>query len=362
LSGPYRRIIHIDMDAFFASVEQRDNPQLRGKPIAVGHAEGRGVVATASYEARRFGVHSAMPSRRALELCPQLIFVPGRMDRYREVSAQVTEIFSRYTDLIEPLSIDEAFLDVTQNKRGIRLGVDVARSIKADIRSELDLVASAGVSYNKFLAKIASDWRKPDGLCTIHPDKALHFIDQLKVEHLWGVGPATAKKMHEMGIVWARDLRELSLPEMMRRFGRAGYTYYRFVRGIDDRPVSTTRERKSVGSEETYESDVRDPAVLRELLEALCFQLFRRVQKKAFWGGTLTIKIRFGDFTTITRSRSRDMPFASISDILAVAQELLEPHMGHPRGVRLLGLAVSNPKADENPAQLELFDESDFYD
>ena len=362
LAGPYRKIIHIDMDAFFASVEQRDNPELRGKPIAVGHAEGRGVVATASYEARRFGVHSAMPSRRALELCPQLIFVPGRMDRYKEVSEQVTEIFSRYTDIIEPISIDEAFLDVTQNKRGIRLGVDVARSIKADIRRELDLVASAGVSYNKFLAKIASDWRKPDGLCTIHPDKALEFIDKLKVEHLWGVGPATAKKMHDMGIVWARDLRELSLPEMMRRFGRAGYTYYRFVRGNDDRPVSTTRERKSVGCEETYESDVREAALLRELLEALCFQLFRRIQKKAFWGGTLTIKIRFGDFSTITRSRSKDMPFASVSDILACAQELLEPHVGHPKGIRLLGLAVSNPKPDENPAQLELFDESDFYD
>ena len=238
MTDPYRKIIHIDMDAFFASVEQRDNPELRGKPVAVGHAEGRGVVATASYEARRFGVHSAMPSRRALELCPDLIFVPGRMDRDREVSAQVTEIFSRYTDLIEPLSIDEAFLDVTENKKGIALGVDGARQIKAAIREELHLVASAGVSYNKFLAKIASDWRKPDGLCTIHPDKALEFIDQLKVEHLWGVGPATAKRMHEMGFVWARQLRELSLPEMMRRFGRSGYTYYRFVRGIDDRPVA----------------------------------------------------------------------------------------------------------------------------
>ena len=362
LTDPYRKIIHIDMDAFFASVEQRDNPELRGKPVAVGHAEGRGVVATASYEARRFGVHSAMPSRRAQELCPDLIFVPGRMDRYREVSAQVTEIFSRYTDLIEPLSIDEAFLDVTENKKGIALGVDVARQIKAAIREELHLVASAGVSYNKFLAKIASDWRKPDGLCTIHPDKALEFIDQLKVEHLWGVGPATAKRMHEMGFVWARQLRELSLPEMMRRFGRSGYTYYRFVRGIDDRPVSVNRERKSVGCEETYEGDVRDGKVLGELLESLAYQLFRRIEKKAFWGATLTIKIRFGDFTTITRSRSRDMPFACVSDILLCARDMLEPHAGHPRGIRLLGLAVSNPKADENPAQLELFDEEDFGD
>ena len=240
--------------------------------------------------------------------------------------------------------------------------MDVARQIKAAIREELHLVASAGVSYNKFLAKIASDWRKPDGLCTIHPDKALEFIDQLKVEHLWGVGPATAKRMHEMGFVWARQLRELSLPEMMRRFGRSGYTYYRFVRGIDDRPVSVNRERKCVGCEETYEGDVRDGKVLGELLESLAYQLFRRIEKKAFWGATLTIKIRFGDFTTITRSRSRDMPFACVSDILLCARDMLEPHAGHPRGIRLLGLAVSNPKADENPAQLELFDEEDFGD
>ncbi len=240
--------------------------------------------------------------------------------------------------------------------------MDIARQIKASIRGELGLVASAGVSYNKFLAKIASDWRKPDGLCTIHPDRALDFIDQLKVEHLWGVGPATARKMHEMGIVWAKQLRELSLPELMRRFGSSGYTYYRFVRGIDDRPVNPRRERKSVGCEETFDCDVRDQQLLRELLESLCYQLYRRVEKKAFWGGTLTLKIRFGDFSTITRSRSRDMPFASVSDVLGCARDMLQPYAADPRGIRLLGLAVSNPRPDENPAQLELFDERGLYD
>ena len=225
----WRKIIHVDMDAFFASVEQHDHPELKGLPVAVGHADGRGVVAAASYEARRFGVHSAMPSARARQLCPELVFVESRMARYREVSGQVHEIFSRYTDLIEPISIDEAFLDVTQNKPGIELAVDIARDIKASIKAELGLTASAGVSYNKLLAKIASDWRKPDGLCTIHPQAALKFIDQLKVEHLWGVGPATAKAMHEMGIETARELRAVELPEMLRRFGKAGVSYYNFV-------------------------------------------------------------------------------------------------------------------------------------
>ena len=237
-----RKIVHVDMDAFYASVEQRDNPELRGRPIAVGHAEGRGVVATASYEARQYGVRSAMPSAKAKALCPQLIFVEGRMAHYKAVSQSIHEIFHRYTDIIEPISLDEAFLDVTHNKRGIALGVDVAKAIKAEIRAELGLVASAGVSYNKFLAKIASDWRKPDGLCTIHPDRALAFIDQLPIEAFWGVGPATAAKCHALGIHKAPDLRAWPLSDLLRHFGQSGYDFYRFVRGIDDRPVRAWRE------------------------------------------------------------------------------------------------------------------------
>ena len=229
----YRKIIHVDMDAFYASVEQRDHPELRGKPIAVGHAGSRGVVATASYEARRFGVHSAMPSAQAKEKCPQLIFVHSNMAHYREVSSQVREIFHRYTDLIEPISIDEAYLDVTNNKIGAELAVDIAKAIKKAIREELHLTASAGVSYNKFLAKVASDYRKPDGLCVVHPDQALAFIDRLPIEAFWGVGPATAKKMHSLGIHSAPELRRQSLSFLTEHFGKAGLIYYNFVRGID---------------------------------------------------------------------------------------------------------------------------------
>ena len=221
-----RKIIHIDMDAFYASVEQRDNPELRGKPLAVGHAEERGVVAAASYEARRYGVRSAMSSQKAKRLCPHLIFVPGRMEVYKSVSRRIHEIFHEYTDIIEPLSLDEAFLDVTENKAGVFLAVDIAKEIKKRIRDELNLVASAGVSYNKFLAKIASDYRKPDGLCTIHPDQAMNFIGALPIESFWGVGPVTAKKMHTLGIHNGLQLRMCSLDMLVRQFGKVGALYY----------------------------------------------------------------------------------------------------------------------------------------
>ena len=225
------------MDAFYASVEQRDHPSLRGKPVAVGHAEKRGVVAAASYEARKFGIRSAMSSQKALQLCPHLIFVEGRMEVYKQVSAQIHSIFREYTDLIEPISLDEAFLDVTENKKGIDMAVDIAREIKQRIREELHLIASAGVSYNKFLAKIASDYRKPDGLCTIHPDQALDFIGHLPIEAFWGVGPVTAKKMHRLGIYNGETLRKCSLEMLIRQFGKAGTIYYDFARGEDHRPV-----------------------------------------------------------------------------------------------------------------------------
>ena len=353
-SDAWRRIIHVDMDAFYAAVEQRDNPALRGKPVAVGHADGRGVVATASYEARAFGVHSAMPSAKARQLCPHLVFVDGRMERYKAVSAQVREIFSRYTDLIEPLSIDEAFLDVTQNKPGMTLAVDVARAIKADIRRELGLTASAGVSYNKFLAKVASDWRKPDGLCTIHPDVALEFIDRLKVEHLWGVGPATAKVMHAMGIETAKQLRGRELSELIRRFGKAGYTYYRFVRGIDDRPVRVSRPRKSVGCEHTYERDLREPESRLDALEPLVEELMRRLSEKGFCGVTLTLKVRYYNFETVTRSKTGRTPWVERRQIVRAARELLAGLAIPAGGVRLLGLSVSGP-VETDDRQPELF-------
>ena len=240
------KVIHVDMDSFFSSVEQRDNPELKGKPIAVGHDAERGVVSTASYEARRFGVHSAQSIQVAKRLCPQLIIVEPHFQKYKEVSAQLHEIFHDYTDLIEPISLDEAFLDVTENKKGIELGVDIAREIKQRIRKTTGLTASAGVSYCKFLAKIASDWRKPDGLTVIHPDRALDFIAQLKIEKIWGVGQKTAEKMHRMGVFTGYDLRNMSLSRLTQEFGKMGQVFYDFSRGIDNRPVISEWERKSV--------------------------------------------------------------------------------------------------------------------
>lgn len=338
-----RKVVHIDMDAFYASVEQRDRPELRGRPIAVGHAEGRGVVATASYEARRFGVKSAMPSARAKELCPGLIFVEGRMSHYKAVSKSIHEIFRRYTDIIEPISLDEAFLDVTVNKAGLTLGVDVARAVKRDIRMELGLVASAGVSYNKFLAKIASDWRKPDGLCTIHPDRALEFIDRLPVELFWGVGPAIAARLHELGIYRAPELRAMPLSELRRHFGTFGWTLYQFVRGIDLRPVRAVRERKSVGCEETFSRDLRGSGEIAAVLRSIAAELLVRLEKADFSGCTLTLKVRSFDFTTRTRSMTSEVPYRDAGQILSDAEKLLAGTVIPARGIRLLGLTVSSP-------------------
>ena len=351
-----RRIVHVDMDAFYASVEQRDRPELRGRPIAVGHAQGRGVVATASYEARRFGVHSAMPSSRARELCPELIFVEGRMSHYKAVSCQIHEIFRRYTDVIEPISLDEAFLDVTVNKQGLALGVEVAVAIKRAIREELGLVASAGVSYNKFLAKVASDWRKPDGLCTIHPERAIDFIDRLPVEAFWGVGPATAARLHALGIRTAPELRAVPLSDLMRHFGQSGYDFYRFVRGIDDRPVRSSRVRKSVGCERTFERDVRDPVRLRGIIGELAPRLLW-LGRADFAGSTLSLKVRSHDFTTRTRSVAAEVPYdANAMTRLAEDACRLLAGMEIPKGgVRLLGLAVGSP-AQRDDGQPSLFE------
>lgn len=339
----YRKIIHIDMDAFYASVEQRDNPALRGKPVAVGHAEGRGVVAAVSYEARRFGVRSAMPSGRAKRLCPDLIFVDGRFDVYKKVSAQMHDIFHRYTDIIEPISLDEAFLDVTVNKRGIELAVEIAREIKQSIRQEMSLVASAGVSYNKFLAKIASDHRKPDGLCTIHPSQALDFIAKVPIEDFWGVGPVTAKRMHEIGITNGLELRQRSVTELVAYFGKAGKIYYDFARGIDNREVEAVRQRKSVGCEVTLEHDISDHADIDAVIVDLAHDLKRRLTRSGFEGSTLTLKVKFGDFTQITRSVTTSDAILEIEQIIRLASQLADNVDTSVKPVRLLGLSVGHP-------------------
>lgn len=351
-----RKIIHIDMDAFYASVEQRDNPALRGKPIAVGRGEERSVVAAASYEARKFGVRSAMASTRAMKLCPELIFVPGRMDVYKQVSMQIHDIFHDYTDLIEPLSIDEAFLDVTENKPGIELAVDIAREIKRRIREELHLVASAGVSYNKFLAKVASDYRKPDGLCTIHPDHAQEFIDHLPVESFWGVGKVTARRMHELFIHTGRDLRNCPLDVLTHNFGKAGQLYYNFARGIDERPVEATRIRKSIGCEHTLERDLTARTALIIELYHVATELTERLKRHNFRGNTLTLKIKFHDFTQITRSLSTPESLFTLQDILPRAKQLLTEVDYEHHAIRLIGLSVSNPHEEKKGVwkQLEL--------
>lgn len=346
-----RKIIHIDMDAFYASVEQRDNPELRGRPVAVGHAGERGVVAAASYEARKYGVHSAMSSQKAMRLCPELIFIPGRMEVYKEVSGQIHEIFHEYTDIIEPLSLDEAFLDVTENKKNIPLAVDIAREIKQRIREDLGLVASAGVSYNKFLAKIASDYRKPNGLCTIHPDQALDFIAKLPIESFWGVGPVTAKRMHTLGIHDGAHLRAWSLEGLTREFGKAGALYYNFSRGIDLRPVEAVRVRKSIGCERTLEHDINNRSSVVIELYHTAKELINRLSAKDFQGNTLTLKVKFHDFTQITRSITQPHKLTTLEVILPLAKQLLAEVEYEDHPIRLLGLSVSNPREQEDDSK-----------
>ena len=343
-----RKIIHIDMDAFYASVEQRDNPELKGLPVAVGHAGERGVVSAASYEARKYGVHSAMASTRAMRLCPDLIFLPGRMEVYKEVSDHIHSIFHDYTDIVEPLALDEAFLDVTTNKLGIPLATDIAREIKRRIHEELHLTASAGISYNKFLAKIASDYRKPDGLCTIHPDKALDFIAHLPIESFWGVGKVTARRMRALGILTGRELREWSLDGLTREFGKAGKLYYDFSRGIDLRPVEALRVRKSIGCERTLEHDINTRASVIVELYHTAEELIRRLKNKDFHGNTLTLKIKYHDFTQITRSITQDKDLLTMKVILPLAKRLLAEVSYEDRPIRLIGLSVSNPREEED--------------
>lgn len=346
------------MDAFFASVEQRDNPELRGKPVAVGQADGRGVVAAASYEARRYGVRSAMSSSKARKMCPELIFVNCRFDKYKEVSAQIHEIFHEYTDIIEPISLDEAFLDVTHNFPGIALGLDIAKQIKKKIRERLGLIASAGVSYNKFLAKIASDYRKPDGLCVIPPERAEAFVAHMPVESFWGVGPVTAGKMHSLGIYTGEDLKTFSIPELRLHFGKMGPIYYNFARGIDNRPVEPYRERKSLGCEHTLDSDISDPKAIDDVLAVVCADLAERLARKSFAGTSLTLKVRFADFTTITRSISGIGEDHSVDALIDLGRRLIAKADLNGRPIRLLGLTVNKAtreeRTDESPLQLRL--------
>ena len=355
-----RKIIHVDMDAFYASVEQRDNPELRGRPIAVGYAGERGVVSAASYEARKYGVRSAMASLKAMRLCPELVFVPGRMEVYKEVSDRIHEIFREYTDIIEPLALDEAFLDVTHNKKNIPMAIDIAREIKQRIREELGLVASAGVSYNKFLAKIASDYRKPDGLCTIHPDKAIEFINTLPIESFWGVGKVTAKRMHALGIHYGKELREWSLDGLTREFGKVGRLYYDFARGIDLRPVEAVRVRKSIGCERTLERDIYTKAAVIVELYHTAEELIHRLADKEFRGNTLTLKIKFHDFTQITRSITQDKELLKMKVILPLAKRLLAEVDYESRPIRLIGLSVSNPRDEEDGVRQSTWEQLSF--
>lgn len=339
------------MDAFFASVEQRDNPELRGKPIAVGFDGPRGVVSTASYEARPYGVHSAMSMAQAKRRCPQLIVVPTHFEKYKEVSQEIHAVFHEYTDLVEPISLDEAFLDVTDNKKGIELAVDIAKEIKQKILERTSLTASAGVSFNKLLAKIASDMRKPNGIFTVHPDRALDFIGSLPVEKLWGVGPKTANRMHEMGVFTGAQLRCISCEHLVQVFGKMGRLYYDFSRGIDNRPVVVAYERKSVGCERTFLEDLHiDTKIIIELYH-IVLELVERIERKDFRGRTLTLKLKWDATTQITRSLTQEKVLRTKDDILPLAKRLLKDTEYHDRPIRLMGLSVSSPETNDKESQ-----------
>lgn len=354
-----RKIIHVDMDAFYASIEQRDNPEYRGKAIAVGGSPtGRGVVATASYEARKFGVRSAMTSKKALELCPQIIFVYPRFDAYKAASKSIRTIFQRYTDLIEPLSLDEAFLDVTDDKLGIGSALDIAREIKEAIKTELNLTASAGVSVNKFVAKIASDLQKPDGLTFIGPSKIESFIAQLPIEKFFGVGKVTAEKMKKLHVFNGADLKRLSEQELVHHFGKSGRFYYQIVRGIDNRPVVTDRAAKSVGAEDTFETDLVTKLQWQAELQRIAQTVSKRLQNKQLLGRTITLKIKYSDFKQVTRSISLLKPTNEVETIIRMVFDLLEKVDTDNKAIRLLGISLSNfdQPLSYLSYQLELFD------
>ncbi len=350
----HRKIIHIDMDAFFASVEQRDHPEWRGKPIAVGGSSDRGVVAAASYEARKYGVRSAMPSKMAAKLCPDLIFVKHRFDVYKEVSGQIREIFYQYTDLVEPLSLDEAYLDVTINKPGYKSAINMAMKIKNEIRYQTQLTASAGVSINKFLAKIASDMDKPDGLYVIMPDEVEQFVEALAVEKFYGVGKATYSKMERMGIRTGKDLKKLSKLELAQHFGKFGSYLYDVCRGTDHREVKPHRERKSYSLERTFDQDLEGRESILSTLHVLCEKLSDGLNKRSIKGKTVNLKVRYSDFTTMTRAKTLNGYFNELEIILGICDELIEEFVGADQGIRLIGIGLSNLYDDDSDPQLKL--------
>ncbi|MCG9890892.1 MAG: DNA polymerase IV [Thermosynechococcaceae cyanobacterium MS004] len=338
-----RKVIHVDMDAFFASVEQRDNPKYRGKPLVVGGSpEKRGAVAAASYEARQFGIHSAMPSRTAIQRCPHLIFAPPRFEIYREVSEQIRSIFKAYTDLVEPLSLDEAYLDVTINKQNQSSATVIAREIKKAILRKTKLTASAGVSVNKFLAKIASGMNKPDGLTVIQPAEAEPFIASLPIESFYGVGRATAAKMQALGILTGADLKQRSVEELSAHFGKVGWFYHQIARGIDERPVNPNRIRKSIGAETSFDPDIEGRAAMEQKLDAIAQEVQERIERHSANGRTITLKVKFADYRQITRSRTMQEYVSNKGQILGIAKELLRGVELEAEKVRLLGITLSN--------------------
>lgn len=339
---PIRKIIHVDMDAFYASVEQRDNPDLRGKPVAVGGSAARGVVAAASYEARAFGVRSALPSVTAKRRCPDLVFVKPRFDVYRSVSAQIHQIFAEHTDLIEPLSLDEAYLDVTENKQGIAFATEIATIIRARIKEATGLNASAGISYCKFLAKMASDLNKPNGQAVITPKMGPAFVADLAVKKFHGVGPATAEKMQRLGIVTGADLREKSLAFLRDNFGKSGSWYYRISRGIDERPVQPDRPRKSIGAEDTFAADIFELEAAKAELIPLAEKVWHHAENKRISGRTVTLKVKYADFQQITRSRTVGLNIRSAGEIGEIATAFLTELFPTQKGIRLLGVTLSS--------------------
>jgi len=338
-----RKIIHIDMDAFYASVEQRDFPEYRGKPLIVGGSpEGRGVVAAASYEVRKFGVHSAMPAAKAVRLCPHAIFVKPRFEVYRKVSKQIREIFYKFTDLVEPLSLDEAYLDVTENHINLPSATLIAKKIRQLIKEETRLTASAGVAHNKFLAKIASDLNKPDGMAVILPEEADEFLEQLEIGTFHGIGDATESKMKSLGIHTGKDLKQWSEIELVEQFGKTGRYYYNIVRGIDHRKVKPDRIPKSIGKERTFTEDVDDISWIHNFLRELAGKIADRLHQKNAGGKTVTLKVRYDDFETITRSNSFSHYIDEASDIADTAIALLDETKVGDQKVRLLGITMSN--------------------
>ena len=349
-----RKIIHVDMDAFYASVEQRDDPILRGRPVAVGHAAKRGVVAAASYEARTFGVRSAMPSTTALRKCPDLVFVPPRFEIYRAISHQIRSIFADYTSLIEPLSLDEAYLDVTENLRGITSASATAAEIRARIFDETDLTASAGISYNKFLAKLASGRHKPNGQFVITPGTGAAFVEVLPVSKFHGVGPATAHRMNRLGIFTGADLRRQSLAFLQQHFGKAGPSYHAIANGEDDRPVVPNRPRKSSGSERTFSNDLIDPAAIEAAVQAMADEVWAWCEKAHTFGRTVTVKIKYADFQQATRSRTLPAIVTSQETLRSISIGLVRTVFPPAKGIRLVGVTLSSFEMADKTASKQL--------